>query len=143
MSLLNDVINAALREHNVPQVGSTGTTQIIDALRSLLAPTSTSTGKPPDATHVESDALQQLVARFEESGYANIVRSWIGAGANQPIEPHRFGDALGQSKVDELTRKTGVPRQTLLDELARLLPTVIDRLTPDGRLPQASASARA
>lgn len=142
MSFLNDVISAALREHNVPQVGSTGPTQLVDALRSLLAPKSTNTGTPADETHVEPDALQQLLARFEESGYADIVRSWIGTGNNEPIEPHQLGEALGQSKVEELARRTGVPRHTLLDELARLLPIVIDRLTPQGRLPPSAMPAQ-
>jgi hypothetical protein len=41
---------------------------------------STDAGTPPDQTHVEPDALQPLLARFEPSGYVDVVsfmdRDW-------------------------------------------------------------------
>jgi uncharacterized protein YidB (DUF937 family) len=135
MSILNDVIGAALRDHNVPQIGSTGTSPLAEALRSLLAPRSTEAGATPDNTHVEPDALQQLIARFQQGGFAEIIQSWIGAGANQPINPQQVRQALGPDKVNELSIQTGLPHETLLAELSRLLPSVIDRLTPQGKLP--------
>jgi uncharacterized protein YidB (DUF937 family) len=143
MSLLNDVISAALRDHNVPQVGATGTAPLAEALRSLLAPRSTDAGAAGDNTHVEPDALQQLIARFEQGGFAEIIQSWIGTGRNRPIEPHQLGEALGTEKVDQLSDQTGLPHETLLQELSRLLPTVIDRLTPQGKLPELDLPPRA
>ena len=137
MSILNDVINAALRDKNVSQVGAAGTSPLAEALRSLLAPRSTQAGAPADAAHVEPDALHQLLAGFQQGGLADIVQSWIGMGQNRPIDPQQVRQALGQSKVDELSTQTGLPHETLLSELARLLPTVIDRLTPQGALPPA------
>lgn len=136
MSLLNDVIGSALRDHNVPQVGGAGTTPLAEVLRSLLAPRSAAAGAPPDDTHIEPDAMQQLLARFQQVGFADIVRSWISDEKNAPIEPHQVGAALGDQKVDELSRDSGLPRNALLGELARLLPTIIDRLTPQGKLPR-------
>jgi uncharacterized protein YidB (DUF937 family) len=38
--------------------------------------------------------------------------------------------------VDGLTRQTGLEREDLLSQLSRLLPDVIDKLTPDGKLPR-------
>jgi uncharacterized protein YidB (DUF937 family) len=135
MSLLNDAIGAALREHNVPQVGSAGTSPLVDALRSLLAPRSSAAGMALDDTHAEPDALRQLLERFQQGGYADVIRSWIGTGPNQPIEPAQVRQALGPDKVNDLSNQTGLPHETLLQELARLLPSVIDRLSPQGRLP--------
>ena len=43
--------------------------------------------------------------------------------------------ALGNDVVDELSRRTGHSREQVVDELARMLPNTVDRLTPDGRLP--------
>ena len=136
MSFLNDVIIAAIRDSNVSQVGASGTSRLEDTLRSLFAPRSSDAGLPADQTHVEPAAFQQLVTRFEQSGYADIVRSWIGIGQNQPIEPHQLKETFGAAKVEELSRQTGLPHHALLDELAQVLPTVIDRLTPQGRLPE-------
>jgi len=119
---------AAPHEQTVQQVGSTGASPLVDALSSLLAPRTLDTSASPDEAHAEPDALHRLLARFQTGGYADLIESWIGTGANRHIEPHQLGQALGEQKVDKLTRQTGVPRPTLLDELARLLPTVIDPL---------------
>jgi uncharacterized protein YidB (DUF937 family) len=43
--------------------------------------------------------------------------------------------ALGGDVVNELSRRTGLSRDQVVDELARMLPNVVDNLTPDGRLP--------
>ena len=43
--------------------------------------------------------------------------------------------ALGGDVVNELSRRTGLSRDQVVDELARMLPNVVDKLTPDGRLP--------
>ena len=138
MSLLNDSIGAALREHNVPQVGNTGSSAIADAHRSLLAPKASDAGLAPEGTHAEPDALHELLVRFEHGGYGDIVRSWIGDGRNEPIDPAHVDAALG-SQVAELSQKSGLPHEALVQEIARLLPAVIDRLTPQGKLPLAAS----
>ncbi len=43
--------------------------------------------------------------------------------------------ALGGDVVDELSRRSGLSRDQVVAELARMLPNVVDKLTPDGRLP--------
>jgi uncharacterized protein YidB (DUF937 family) len=138
VSFLTDVIGAALSEHSTPQARSAGPSPLAGALLSLLAPKSTNAGAPPEQAQLETDALRQLLARFEQSGYGDIVRSWIGNGPNQPVEPHQVGAALGPGKVSDLANDTGLPRETLLQELSRLIPTVIDRLTPQGKVPESA-----
>jgi uncharacterized protein YidB (DUF937 family) len=147
MSLLNEAINAALRQHDVGQVGVAGTSSLAeslaeplaeplaDALRSLLAPKAAQAGLAPDDTHVEPDALQELISRLEHAGYREIIGSWIGDGGNEPIEPQQIAAALGPRATD-LSRDSRLPREALLQGLARLLPAVIDRITPHGKLPQ-------
>jgi uncharacterized protein YidB (DUF937 family) len=49
-----------------------------------------------------------------------------------PAQLHRV---LGQNTVDALARQSGLARGDLLAELSRLLPGVVDGLTPTGRLP--------
>jgi len=84
--------------------------------------------------------LQELLSHFQQGGYEEIFRSWIGSGPNASIEPDQLFKALGNQMVGELSSQTGMPRHALLDELARVLPTVIDRLTPQGRLPDVAAA---
>jgi uncharacterized protein YidB (DUF937 family) len=63
------------------------------------------------------------------------MKSWIGTGANKPISPNQLHQALGPATVDGLSRETGMQRDDLLSQLSRLLPEVIDKLTPEGKLP--------
>jgi uncharacterized protein YidB (DUF937 family) len=81
------------------------------------------------------DGLKGLVERFRQGGLEEIVKSWIGTGPNKPISPNQLQQALGPETVDGLSRETGLPRDDLLSQLSRLLPEVIDRLSPNGKLP--------
>ena len=40
-----------------------------------------------------------------------------------------------EQQREELQAKTGLSRQALLDQLAHELPTAVDHITPQGRLP--------
>ena len=69
-----------------------------------------------------SGGLGALLQRFQQSGYGDIVNSWIGTGQNQPIAPDQLHEAIGPETVDELSRQTGVPREEVLSELSQALP---------------------
>jgi uncharacterized protein YidB (DUF937 family) len=81
-------------------------------------------------------ALGALVNRFQQKGFGAQAGSWVGNGPNQPIAPHQVGDVLGDGALQELEARTGLPRDELLQELARELPQAISAATPNGRLPQ-------
>ena len=63
------------------------------------------------------------------------MNSWIGSGQNQPIAPDQLHQALGPDAVNNLSRLTGLPADQLVSELSRVLPGVVDKLTPQGRMP--------
>lgn len=79
--------------------------------------------------------LGDLVSKFERAGQGGTIGSWIGSGPNQPINPGQLGSTLGQTTISDLARQAGVSEQDLLNGLAQALPGVIDKLTPQGRLP--------
>ncbi|WP_188854097.1 YidB family protein [Aureimonas glaciei] len=54
------------------------------------------------------------------------------------MAPHELQTALGEDTVDQLVTQTGMPRGDLLSQLSELLPGVIDKLTPNGRVPDHS-----
>lgn len=82
-----------------------------------------------------SGALGALISRFEQAGYGPQVSSWVGSGPNAPIQPNQVGEALGEGAVGELQQKTGLPRESLLSELAHVLPAAISQATPNGHAP--------
>jgi len=85
--------------------------------------------------------LTDLVSKLQGAGQGPAVNSWIGAGANQPIQPAQLGSALGQQTISALAQKAGISEQDLLAQLAQALPGIVNNLTPNGRLPTATELA--
>ena len=79
--------------------------------------------------------LTDLIGKLTAGGAAPQVNSWIGPGANQPIQPGQLGGALGPNVLSELSQRTGMSQQELLNQLAAALPQIINHLTPNGRMP--------
>jgi uncharacterized protein YidB (DUF937 family) len=79
--------------------------------------------------------LGSFLERLKTSGQGDVANSWVGTGANQPIEPNQLNAALGQTTISELARHAGMSEQDLLAQLSRVLPDVVDKLTPGGRVP--------
>jgi uncharacterized protein YidB (DUF937 family) len=87
--------------------------------------------------------LGGLLDRLTSAGHGDAVSSWVGPGQNVPIPPNNLGTALGQTTVSDLARSAGMTEQELLAQLSRVLPGVVDKLTPDGRVPSnAEVAAR-
>ena len=86
--------------------------------------------------------LAGLVEQFRQNGHGDVINSWIGSGQNQPIAPDQLHQALGPDAVNNLSRLTGVSGQDLVAELARVLPGIVDKLTPQGRVPDHAEMSR-
>ncbi|MFL5238172.1 MAG: YidB family protein, partial [Rhizomicrobium sp.] len=82
-----------------------------------------------------SGGLQDLLDRLRQNGHGDKADSWVSTGANRPVAPHELEQALGQDRIDWLTRETGMSREQLLSGLSTALPQTVDKLTPDGRVP--------
>ncbi|MGA8590952.1 MAG: YidB family protein [Pseudolabrys sp.] len=63
------------------------------------------------------------------------MKSWIGPGQNQPVSPNQLSSALGPQIIQILAQKTGLSEQEITSHLSQILPNVVDKLTPNGRLP--------
>ena len=79
--------------------------------------------------------LSDLIGKLTAGGVAPQVNSWVGPGANQPVQPGQLGGALGPNVLNELSQRTGMSQQELLNQLAAVLPQLINHLTPNGRVP--------
>jgi uncharacterized protein YidB (DUF937 family) len=84
--------------------------------------------------------LDEVLARLQATGLGGIVDSWLGDGTNLPISPDQLRGALGDEDVEAAAHRAGMPAQTLLEELAEHLPSLVDRLSPRGELLPAGAS---
>jgi uncharacterized protein YidB (DUF937 family) len=91
---------------------------------------------------VLSGGLGDLMDRFNRTGHANKAQSWVGTGANEPIEPNDLEQTLGADTIQELQEKTGLSRQELLERLSKTLPDAVNHFTPEGRIPSESEAGR-
>ena len=80
-------------------------------------------------------ALGGLMRQFEQTGFGEHARSWIGGGENEPIEPEQVETVLGGQTLNELAKRFQIPIDQLKTELAAALPEAVDQLTPRGKLP--------
>lgn len=87
--------------------------------------------------------LGGLVNAFTENGLGDVVGSWIGRGQNLPVSGDQLAEVLGPGALGHLAGSTGASHAEVSDALSRLLPHVVDRLTPDGTLPEQGVGADA
>jgi len=77
-----------------------------------------------------------LKAKFEKEGAGSIVQSWISTGPNLPITGEHLQKIMGNEFVQDVAKKMGVDPATASQKLAQFLPNVIDKLSPNGKLPE-------
>ena len=152
MGLLDDVLGSAVPGGNVAKPLMIGLAALLGAkavgggLGSLLGQTGASPQTPPAAPPSAPAAASQqqggLLQSFQQSGHGEVINSWVGHGQNQPIAPDQLHRALGPDAVDNLSRLTGLPQDQLVSELSRVLPDIVDKLTPHGRMPDQAEMSR-
>jgi uncharacterized protein YidB (DUF937 family) len=87
------------------------------------------------AGSVLSGGLNELLKQFQQSGQGDVAKSWVGTGPNKSISPNDLAKTLGSDQIDTLMTKTGMSRDELIAGLSQVLPEVVDKLTPQGRVP--------
>ncbi|MES0201213.1 YidB family protein [Mesorhizobium sp. M0011] len=80
--------------------------------------------------------LGGLLDKLRNAGHGNAADSWVGTGQNQPINANDLGTAIGPQIIREIAQRTGLDEQELLKQLSTALPGIVDRLTPNGQVPQ-------
>jgi uncharacterized protein YidB (DUF937 family) len=137
MGLLDDVIGAALGSRSTASLSS----PIAMALMALLASrlgsgAGAQQGTPGGLSSLGGPGgLGALIEQFRRNGFEDVINSWLGNGQNQAISTNQLRQALGQDTVDHLSRQSGLAHDDLLAQLSKMLPGVIDKLTPNGQIP--------
>jgi uncharacterized protein YidB (DUF937 family) len=126
MGLLDAVLGGALGGQSQPRGGSDGAAMLMQIVAALLANRQGGGG-----------GLGGLAEQFQRGGLGDVMNSWIGTGDNQPISPDQLGGVLGSDLLGELTQRTGMGQGDLLGQLSQMLPQMVDRATPEGRIPDA------
>lgn len=93
--------------------------------------------------HPQTGGLSGLVAAFERQGLGGVVASWVGTGQNLPVSAEQLQAVLGSEQLQGIARQLGLNPQEVSGQLAQWLPQVVDRLTPNGSLPDGAAQGGA
>lgn len=83
----------------------------------------------------EEGGLNGLVKKFTENGLGDAISSWVGTDQNQAVSGDQIAGAIGSEQIAAIAQKLGIGSDEAANGLAGLLPGIIDKLTPDGQVP--------
>jgi uncharacterized protein YidB (DUF937 family) len=79
--------------------------------------------------------MSEAIEKLKNSAIGEQVHSWIGKGENKPVNADQVTQAIGQDKMEKIAQQTGTTPEQAAQTMADKLPGMVDRMTPDGRLP--------
>ena len=83
----------------------------------------------------KNGGLQGMLGKFQQAGYGAQADSWVSTGQNQPISTDALSQVLGQGQLGRIARELGMSQGEAAGGLASMLPQMIDKMTPQGEVP--------
>jgi uncharacterized protein YidB (DUF937 family) len=110
------------------QGGGGGNAALLNAVVGMLAGGGQAGG--------QGGGLGAMLGKAQQAGLGDVVSSWIGKGQNMPISPDQLGSVLGSDTLANLAKQLGMSNGDAASQISQMLPDVVDRLTPQGQMPQ-------
>jgi uncharacterized protein YidB (DUF937 family) len=85
--------------------------------------------------------LGGLLEQLQRTGFGEQADSWVSRDANRSISPDAMSQIFGKDGLEAIARQAGISSDDASHGLSQLLPEVVDRMTPDGAVPDADALA--
>ena len=83
-----------------------------------------------------SGGLAGVIEQFKNGGLGHIVDSWVGTGSNLPVSAEQLQQVLGSDRLAQMAQQAGLSTDNLTQQLTQILPQVVDKLTPNGTVPE-------
>lgn len=77
--------------------------------------------------------LDGLLGKMGQAGLDKIADSWVGKGKNKTIKTSQLKNVIGEEVIEQLAKKLGITNTAAAAKIAKMLPSIIDKLTPDGK----------
>jgi uncharacterized protein YidB (DUF937 family) len=84
----------------------------------------------------QTGGLPGLLEMFKNKGLGDIVQSWISTGPNKTISASQVKKGLGEDLLEQLASSAGLSKGAASSQLAKYLPYIVNKLTPQGEVPQ-------
>jgi uncharacterized protein YidB (DUF937 family) len=91
----------------------------------------------------QGGGLSGLIESFNSKGLGDVISSWVGTGENLPISGRQIQEVLGSGQIQQMAERLGISSEEVSGGLAGLLPQIIDKLTPDGSVPESGLLEKA
>jgi uncharacterized protein YidB (DUF937 family) len=85
------------------------------------------------AKHKEIGGFVGLLKGLRDQGLDEDLSSWMGQDGSRPLAPEALERALGQDQIASVAEESGLAPPAAARQLARLVPDLVDQLTPDGQ----------
>lgn len=79
--------------------------------------------------------LGGVLQRFQRKGYSQQAASWVSTGPNEVLEPQAVNDVVGTDELSRLSQQLDVSQDEVSTGMAQILPEMVNRLTPQGGVP--------
>ena len=83
--------------------------------------------------------LAGLQSMFQLGGLGHIMSSWIGNGPNLPVSANQLQNVLHGGALQQAAQQAGMDSSQFTSTMSTLLPHLVDKVSPNGQLPDASA----
>jgi uncharacterized protein YidB (DUF937 family) len=121
---------------------------LFDSVVGALGQGGGGSGGQPDLMRIVMGLVQQagglegLLTKLQQGGLGEAAASWVSTGQNMPVSGQQIEGALGGNLLGPLAQQFGLDTGDLAGGLARMLPQVVDGLTPNGQLPPGGAGTQ-
>ena len=82
----------------------------------------------------QQGGLGGLAGAFNNAGLGDVMKSWVGTGQNMQISATQVTQVLGSGTVGQIAAQLGMNSGQAGDLLSKVLPHVVDQLTPQGQI---------
>ena len=86
----------------------------------------------------QNGGLGGVLDKFKAGGLGDAAASWVGKGENLPVSAEQISSVLGSGAIADMAAKFGISPETLSAQIAQHLPTVVDKMTPNGEVTEGS-----
>lgn len=84
----------------------------------------------------QNGGVEGVLNKFRQGGLAQQADSWVSTGQNMNISADQLQQVFGSSTMSDLAARLGTSEDQAGSAMAQVLPEVINRLTPEGRVPE-------
>ena len=79
--------------------------------------------------------LTGVLNLFRSKGLGRQAESWVNDGPNMEVSAEEVEQTFGSASIDRVASQMHLTRGEMSSDIANILPEVVDRLTPEGKIP--------